>query len=66
MSLPNMPSNTVAFKNGSLTFCDEENPHWHIDATRIWLLPGGEFAFFNALLYVGGREIGRASCRERV
>ena len=46
-------SNTVAFKNGSLTFCDDENPHWHIDATRIWLLPGGEFAFFNALLYVG-------------
>ena len=46
-------SNTVAFKNGRLTFCDDENPHWHIDATRIWLLPGGEFAFFNALLYVG-------------
>lgn len=46
-------SNTIAFKKGSLTFCDNENPHWHIDATRIWLLPGGEFAFFNALLYVG-------------
>ena len=46
-------SNTIAFKNGSLTFCDDENPHWHIDASRIWLLPGGEFAFFNALLYVG-------------
>ena len=46
-------SNTIAFKKGSLTFCDNENPHWHINATRIWLLPGGEFAFFNALLYVG-------------
>ena len=46
-------SNTIAFKNSSLTFCDAENPHWHIDATRTWLLPGGEFAFFNALLYVG-------------
>lgn len=45
--------NTIAFKNSSLTFCDEENPHWRIDATRTWLLPGGEFAFFNALLYVG-------------
>lgn len=45
--------NTIAFKNSSLTFCDDENPHWHIDATRTWLLPGGEFAFFNALLYVG-------------
>lgn len=46
-------NNVIAFKNSSLTFCDEENPHWHIDATRTWLLPGGEFAFFNALLYVG-------------
>ena len=47
-------TNTIAFKNSSLTFCDEEeDPHWHIDATRTWLLPGGEFAFFNALLYVG-------------
>lgn len=46
-------SNTIAFKNGRLTFCDDPDPHWHIDASRIWLLPGGEFAFFNALLYVG-------------
>lgn len=46
-------SNVIAFKNSSLTFCDDEDPHWHIDATRTWLLPGGEFAFFNALLYVG-------------
>ena len=45
--------NVITFKNSSLTFCDEEIPHWHIDATRTWLLPGGEFAFFNALLYVG-------------
>ena len=45
--------NVITFKNSSLTFCDEEVPHWHIDATRTWLLPGGEFAFFNALLYVG-------------
>jgi len=46
-------SNTIVFKNSSLTFCDDLDPHWHIDATRTWLLPGGEFAFFNALLYVG-------------
>lgn len=50
-------NNTIAFKNSSLTFCDEENPHWHIDASRTWLLPGGEFAFFNALLYVGSVPI---------
>ncbi len=46
-------SNTIAFRDGSLTFCDDEDPHWHIDASRIWLLPGGEFAFVNALVYVG-------------
>ena len=44
---------TIAFKSGNLTFCDDENPHWRIKATRIWLLPGGEFAFLNAVLYVG-------------
>ncbi len=44
---------TIAFKGGELTFCDDENPHWKIKASRIWLLPGGEFAFLNALLYVG-------------
>ena len=46
-------SNTIVFKNGQLTFCDDEEPHWHINANRIWLLPGGEFAFFNAFLFVG-------------
>lgn len=45
--------NVITFKNSSLTFCDEDPPHWHIDASRTWLLPGGEFAFLNALLYVG-------------
>ncbi|MDE5898438.1 MAG: hypothetical protein K2H09_04145, partial [Treponemataceae bacterium] len=46
-------SNTIAFKDGVLTFCDDEDPHWRIKASRIWLLPGGEFAFLNALLFVG-------------
>lgn len=44
---------TITFKSGNLTFCDDENPHWRIRATRIWLLPGNEFAFFNAVLFVG-------------
>lgn len=46
-------SSTIAFKNAELTFCDDEDPHWKIWASRIWLLPGGEFAFFNAVLFVG-------------
>ena len=46
-------SNTIAFKDGVLTFCNDINPHWNIKASKIWLLPGGEFSFFNALLFVG-------------
>ena len=45
-------SGTVAFKNGELTFCNDKHPHWKIKATRIWLLPGNEFAFFNAVLWL--------------
>ncbi|MCR5698474.1 MAG: hypothetical protein K6G52_02405 [Treponemataceae bacterium] len=43
----------IGFKNGKLSFCDEDEPHWLINATRIWLLPGNEFAFFNAVFSVG-------------
>lgn len=46
-------SNTITFKDGELTFCDDEDPHWKIKASRIWLLPGGEFAFLNARVFVG-------------
>lgn len=46
-------SGTVAFDTGTLTFCDDPDPHWQIKATRIWLLPGNEFSFLNAVLYVG-------------
>ncbi|HBP09800.1 MAG TPA: hypothetical protein DD629_06340, partial [Treponema sp.] len=46
-------SGSVAFKNAALTFCDDEDPHWKVKASRIWLLPGGEFAFLNAVVYVG-------------
>lgn len=47
------PSNTMAFKHATISFCDDDNPHWKIRATKAWMLPGGEFAFLNALLYVG-------------
>ena len=43
----------MAFKHATVTFCKEENPHWKIRATKMWMLPGGEFAFLNAALYVG-------------
>lgn len=50
-------SSTIAFKDAVLTFCDDENPHWKIKAKRIWLLPGGEFAFLGAVLSVGNIPI---------
>lgn len=46
-------TNTIVFKKADLTFCDEKDPHWKIHASKIWVLPGGEFAFFNAVLYIG-------------
>ena len=46
-------SKTIAFRNATMTFCDEEDPHWKIWASKIWLLPGGEFAFLNAVLFIG-------------
>ncbi len=47
------PSSTRAFKHATISFCDDENPHWKIRASKAWMLPGGEFAFLNALLFVG-------------
>ena len=44
---------TISFKNADLTFCDDENPHWRIKASKVWLLDGGEFAFLNAVLFIG-------------
>ncbi|MBP5442568.1 MAG: LPS-assembly protein LptD [Treponema sp.] len=46
--------NAITFKNATLSFCDDEDePHWKIKSSRLWLLPGGEFAFLNSVLYVG-------------
>ncbi len=46
-------SGAMAFKHATVTFCKDENPHWKIRASKMWMLAGGEFAFLNAALYVG-------------
>ncbi len=46
-------SSTMAFRNGVLTTCDDEDPHWSIRASRIWLLPGNEIALLNGVLSIG-------------
>ncbi len=46
-------SSAIAFKKGVLTTCDEEDPHWAIRASRIWLLPGNEIAILNGVFFIG-------------
>jgi len=36
-----------------ISSADNEEALWSIDASRLWLLPGSDFAIFNALLKVG-------------
>lgn len=48
---------TMVFDKGTLTTCDAENPHWKISASRIWLLPGNEFAILNGVLFVGSLPV---------
>ena len=44
---------TIAFRNGVLTSCDAEEPHWTLRASRIWMLPGNELALLNGILFIG-------------
>ncbi len=44
---------TMAFKNATITTCDDPDPHWYIKATRIWLLPGNEMALLNGIFFIG-------------
>lgn len=48
-------SSTTGFKNAVLsTNADpEDDPLWSIRATRIWMLPGNELAFFNGYFSIG-------------
>jgi len=48
-------SGTTGFKNGVLsTNTDpDDDPLWSIRATRIWMLPGDELAFFNGYFSIG-------------
>ena len=46
-------SSTMAFKNGILTTCDADDPHWSINASRIWLLPGNEIGILNGIFFIG-------------
>ena len=44
---------TVILDDGSITTCDEEEPHLIIKAKKIWVLAPGEWAILNGIFYVG-------------
>ena len=46
-------SGAITFKDALLTTSKEEYPLWSIRASRLWILPGNEMAFFNGFLSVG-------------
>ncbi len=46
-------SDVLVFKDGVVSSCDDESPHYSIRASRIWILGGNEWAMLNATLSVG-------------
>ena len=45
--------NIITLKDGTITSCSEEDPHYHIKAKKIWVLSPDEWAIQNAVLYIG-------------
>lgn len=43
----------LVFKDGVISSCAEEDPHYSIRASKIWILGGNEWALLNATLSVG-------------
>jgi hypothetical protein len=43
----------VVLKKASIRTANNEDSLWSLNATRVWLLPGSDFAIFNAVLKVG-------------
>ena len=41
------------FEDVSLSACDEPNPHYYIEARKVWVLGNGDWALANATLYIG-------------
>ena len=53
-SISRLEGNTVVIDKGRITSCEnEEDPHYHIRARKIWVLAPNEWAILHAVLYVG-------------
>jgi len=46
-------TDVMVFKDGVVSSCVDENPHYSIRASKIWILGGNEWAMQNATLSVG-------------
>jgi len=44
---------SIVLRKARITNPDQEEPYWSIDASRLWLLPGNDFAILNAVIKVG-------------
>jgi len=44
---------SIVLRKAKITNPEQEEPYWSIDATRLWLLPGNDFAILNAVIKVG-------------
>ncbi|WP_461256635.1 LPS-assembly protein LptD [Treponema sp. R80B11-R83G3] len=44
---------TTVLKQAMISSGTDENAYWSIRASKLWLLPGSDFAIFNAVLNVG-------------
>ena len=53
-SIAKLRGNSVVLDRGIITSCDlPTDPHYHIQARKIWVLAPGEWAIANAVLYIG-------------
>jgi lipopolysaccharide assembly outer membrane protein LptD (OstA) len=43
----------VVLDQGAITSCDDENPHYRIEANKIWILGPDEWAILSGALYIG-------------
>ncbi|MDR0550535.1 MAG: LPS-assembly protein LptD [Spirochaetaceae bacterium] len=46
-------SETTVLKNARITNAAQEESFWSIDASKLWILPGSDWALFNGVLKVG-------------
>jgi lipopolysaccharide assembly outer membrane protein LptD (OstA) len=46
-------TDTTVLKKAVISNASSEEPHWSLAASRLWLLPGSDWAVFNAVLKVG-------------